>query len=71
LTRFKPTSPYGETKRVLERALSYYEQISALRSVSLRYFNAAGAAEGGSIGEDHDPAQFIILETVPAFQLWR
>jgi UDP-glucose 4-epimerase len=56
----KPTNPYGETKRVFEKALCYYEQVSALRSVSLRYFNAAGAAEDGSIGEDHDPETHLI-----------
>ena len=56
----KPTNPYGETKVVIEKALGYYEQAYGMRSVSLRYFNAAGAAADGSIGEDHDPETHLI-----------
>ena len=56
----KPTNPYGETKVVLEKALDYYSRAYGLRSVSLRYFNAAGAAEDASIGEDHDPETHLV-----------
>ncbi len=56
----KPTNPYGETKVIIERALAYYEQAYGLKSVSLRYFNAAGAAVEGGIGEDHDPETHLI-----------
>lgn len=56
----KPTNPYGETKVVIERALEYFEQAYGLKSVSLRYFNAAGAAVGGAIGENHDPETHLI-----------
>jgi UDP-glucose 4-epimerase len=56
----KPTNPYGETKVVIEKALGYYEQAYGLKSVSLRYFNAAGAAVDGGIGEDHDPETHLI-----------
>jgi UDP-glucose-4-epimerase GalE len=56
----KPTNPYGETKVVLEKALGYYSQAYGMRSVSLRYFNAAGAAADASIGEDHDPETHLI-----------
>jgi len=56
----KPTNPYGETKVIIERALAYYEQAYGLKSVSLRYFNAAGAALEGGIGEDHDPETHLI-----------
>jgi UDP-glucose-4-epimerase GalE len=45
-------SPYGESKAIVERVLSWYDACRDLRSVSLRYFNAAGAWPDGSIGED-------------------
>jgi UDP-glucose-4-epimerase GalE len=47
-----PESPYGESKAIVERILSWYDRCHELRSVSLRYFNAAGAWPDGSIGED-------------------
>jgi len=47
-----PESPYGESKAMTERVLFWYERCRGLRSVSLRYFNAAGAWADGSIGED-------------------
>jgi UDP-glucose-4-epimerase GalE len=50
--RIRPESPYGESKAIVERFLSWYDQCRDLRSVSLRYFNAAGAWPDGSIGED-------------------
>ncbi len=55
-----PTNPYGETKVVFEKALHYFGQAYGLRSVSLRYFNAAGASLSGGIGEDHDPETHLI-----------
>ncbi len=48
----RPESPYGESKAMVERILSWYDRCHGLRSVSLRYFNAAGAWPDGSIGED-------------------
>ena len=48
----RPESPYGESKALVERMLRWYDTCHGLRSVSLRYFNAAGAAMDGSIGED-------------------
>ena len=56
----RPTNPYGETKLAFERALAWYQGAFGLRSISLRYFNAAGADSGGSIGEDHDPETHLI-----------
>ena len=56
----KPANPYGETKVVFENALKYYGQAYGMKSVSLRYFNAAGATEGGEIGEDHDPETHLV-----------
>jgi UDP-glucose-4-epimerase GalE len=49
-----PVNPYGETKLAIERALHWYDQAYGLRSVSLRYFNAAGADLDGEIGELHE-----------------
>jgi UDP-glucose 4-epimerase len=59
-----PTNPYGETKLAFEKALRWYQKSSALKYISLRYFNAAGAS--GSFGERHDPETHLIpliLET--------
>lgn len=47
-----PESVYAETKAMAERVLQWYDSTHALRSVSLRYFNAAGASLDGVIGED-------------------
>src|SRR6185437_10507073 len=51
-TPIKPESPYGESKAMTEKVLSWYDLCLGMRSVSLRYFNAAGAWPDGSIGED-------------------
>jgi UDP-glucose-4-epimerase GalE len=48
----RPESPYGESKAMTESVLSWFDRCADLRSVSLRYFNAAGAWPDGSIGED-------------------
>jgi UDP-glucose-4-epimerase GalE len=48
-----PESPYGETKVLVERMLPWLEQAHGTTAVSLRYFNAAGAASDGRIGEDY------------------
>jgi UDP-glucose-4-epimerase GalE len=47
-----PESPYGESKLMVEKILQWFDVAHGLRSVSLRYFNAAGAAMDGAIGED-------------------
>ena len=49
---FDPESPYAESKRMVEDVLRWYDVAHDLRSVSLRYFNAAGASASGLIGED-------------------
>jgi UDP-glucose-4-epimerase GalE len=49
-----PESVYAETKATVERILRWYGETTGLRSMSLRYFNAAGASEDGRIGEDWD-----------------
>lgn len=54
----RPINPYGETKVAVERMLPWYEATFGLRSVSMRYFNAAAAA--GLRGEDHRPETHLI-----------
>jgi UDP-glucose-4-epimerase GalE len=54
----RPINPYGETKRTLEAALAWYGAAYGLRSVSLRYFNAAGASHRN--GEVHRPETHLI-----------
>jgi UDP-glucose-4-epimerase GalE len=56
----RPINPYGETKLVIERALPFVERAIGIRSMILRYFNAAGADPDGLIGEDHDPEEHLI-----------
>jgi UDP-glucose 4-epimerase len=48
----RPENPYGESKLLVERMLKWYDACHGLRSVALRYFNAAGAALDGENGED-------------------
>jgi UDP-glucose-4-epimerase GalE len=55
-----PINPYGTTKLTIERALSDYAHAYGWGYAALRYFNAAGAAADGSIGEDHTPETHLI-----------
>lgn len=55
-----PINPYGRSKLMVEQILRDFDHAYALRSVSLRYFNAAGADPDGEIGEDHDPETHLI-----------
>jgi len=48
----RPESPYGESKLMVERILDWYDRLHGVRSVCLRYFNAAGASPDGDLGED-------------------
>lgn len=72
-----PVNPYGESKLFFERALRWYGEAYALRSVALRYFNAAGADPDGEAGEQHDPETHLIplaigaaLGTRPPLQIF-
>ena len=56
----QPVNPYGNTKLAFERALADYAGAYSFGFCALRYFNAAGAAEDGSIGEDHTPETHLI-----------
>ncbi len=56
----EPANPYGESKLMMERTVKWVSQAHGIRWVSLRYFNVAGAAGDGSIGEDHRPETHLI-----------
>lgn len=73
----QPINPYGASKLMVERILSDAATAYGLRSVALRYFNAAGASSEGDIGESHEPETHLIpnvlrvaLRTVPALKLF-
>lgn len=55
-----PTNPYGETKLAMEKMFKWTAEAHGLRYVSLRYFNACGADESGTIGEAHNPESHLI-----------
>lgn len=55
-----PINPYGRTKLMVEQLLSDYDSAYGLKSVCLRYFNAAGADPEGLLGERHDPETHLI-----------
>lgn len=56
----EPTNTYGETKLAMEKMLKWYDKAYGIKSVALRYFNAAGADRTGEIGEDHKPETHLI-----------
>ena len=55
-----PINPYGHTKLFVERILQDYDKAYGLKSISLRYFNAAGADPQAELGELHDPETHLI-----------
>lgn len=61
-----PMNPYGATKAMSERMMADFGAAHGLRSVCLRYFNAAGADPDGGLGEDHDPETHLIPLAVEA-----
>ncbi|WP_024891501.1 UDP-glucose 4-epimerase GalE [Luteimonas huabeiensis] len=63
-----PINPYGASKAMVERMLADAAAGYGLRSVSLRYFNAAGAAPTGRIGESHDPETHLIPNVLRAMR---
>jgi UDP-arabinose 4-epimerase len=56
----RPINPYGNSKLVVEAMLRDFDAAHGLRSVALRYFNAAGADAAAETGEDHDPETHLI-----------
>jgi UDP-glucose 4-epimerase len=72
-----PINPYGQTKLDIELALKALANVKKISFAAFRYFNAAGASEDGSIGEDHDPETHLIPVAIdvavgkrPALQLF-
>jgi UDP-glucose 4-epimerase len=62
----EPINPYGETKWAVERMCHYQSQAGKLRYASLRYFNACGAGNNASVGEDHRPESHLIPLAIQA-----
>ncbi|MFT7532334.1 MAG: UDP-glucose 4-epimerase [Gammaproteobacteria bacterium] len=56
----QPINPYGRSKLMVEQALEDYDKAYGLKSVCLRYFNAAGADPDGELGERHNPETHLI-----------
>ena len=61
-----PINPYGSSKLMVERMLADLGHAHGLRSIALRYFNAAGADPDGDIGEAHDPEPHLIPRVLAA-----
>jgi UDP-glucose-4-epimerase GalE len=61
-----PVNPYGESKLFVERALYWYGKAYGLKWIALRYFNAAGAAPGDGLCEEHDPETHLIPLVIQA-----
>jgi UDP-glucose 4-epimerase len=55
-----PINPYGATKLMVERILADFDEAYNFKSVSFRYFNAAGADPNGLLGEDHNPETHLL-----------
>jgi UDP-arabinose 4-epimerase len=62
----KPINPYGQTKLIVEHALSDYASAYGLRFVAMRYFNAAGCDPEGELGERHEPETHAIPLAIEA-----
>jgi UDP-glucose 4-epimerase len=73
---FSPTNPYGESKLIVERMLTWFHRIHGMRYASLRYFNASGSSCAHR-GEAHDPETHLIprvlkvaLRLLPSVQIY-
>ena len=55
-----PINPYGRSKLMIEQVLADFDKAYGMKSVCLRYFNAAGADPEGELGERHDPETHLI-----------
>jgi UDP-glucose-4-epimerase GalE len=65
---YAPVSPYGSSKVMVEQILDWLDKYKGVRSVSLRYFNACGAAPEAGLGEEHDPETHLIPLLIRAVQ---
>jgi UDP-glucose 4-epimerase len=61
-----PENPYGESKLMVEKIMSWYQKTRGLNCVALRYFNASGASLDGTLGENHNPESHIIPNIINA-----
>lgn len=61
-----PENPYGQSKWMTEQFLDFYDRTYDFRSISLRYFNAAGATLDGKMGENHQPESHLIPNVIKA-----
>jgi UDP-glucose 4-epimerase len=61
-----PINPYGASKMAFERILLDHARADRLRAIALRYFNAAGCHEDGSLGESHDPEEHLVPLAIDA-----
>ena len=61
-----PVNSYGQTKLAVEQSLPHFERAYGIRSIRLRYFNAAGADPEGQLGEDHAPEIHVIPRAIEA-----
>jgi UDP-glucose-4-epimerase GalE len=64
----QPVNTYGASKLMIERVLSDYTRAYGIRSIALRYFNAAGADPDGEVGELRDPETHLIPRAMMAIQ---
>lgn len=58
--KVQPINPYAQTKLMIEKILRDFDTAYGMKSVALRYFNAAGADPAGNIGESHQPEPHLI-----------
>lgn len=60
----QPMNPYGESKRVVEQMMKWYEQAYGIRNLILRYFNVCGASDDGLIGDSKKPSTLLVQNAV-------
>ena len=56
----QPINPYGLSKLMMEQMMAWADKAYGIKFVALRYFNVAGAAPDGTIGEDHGPETHLV-----------
>jgi len=61
-----PENPYGQSKLMTEEMLKFYDRVFNIKSMALRYFNAAGASVDGNLGENHQPESHLIPNLIKA-----
>jgi UDP-glucose 4-epimerase len=62
----RPENPYGESKRIVEQMLNWLDHANQIRSISLRYYNAAGATLDGEMGEAAEHTENLIPRVLKA-----